>query len=209
MRDDRGSTPPDDDARSDDGSSEAEPLSRDEFERMTVALAQPLRATAMRLARRPADADDLVQDALHRAWRSVGTFRRGSRFQAWIFRILHNAFLNRMRHESMAPAAADPATIDVAAPETLVPDLRSLGELPALADRHFDDRVKRAVEDLSETYRVPFLLFALGDLSYEEISRTLGIPLGTVMSRLHRARIHLRERLLEYARAERVAGGGL
>ena len=175
---------------------------------MTVALAQPLHATAMRLARRRADADDLVQDALHRAWRSVATFRRGSRFQAWLFRILHNAFLNRLRHESMAPEASDPSTMEALAPEPAVPDLRSLGELPGLADRHFDDRVKHAVEDLPETYRVPFLLFALGDLSYEEISRALGIPLGTVMSRLHRARAQLRQRRLDYARSERVAGGG-
>jgi RNA polymerase sigma-70 factor (ECF subfamily) len=174
---------------------------------MTADLAQPLMAAAMRLARRRADAEDLVQDTLHRAWRAVRTFRRGSRFPAWMFRILHNAFLNRVRHESMAPEAADPTTLEAAAPEAAVPDLRSLGELPALADRHFDDRVKRAVEDLSETYRVPFLLFALGGLSYEEISATLGIPMGTVMSRLHRARSQLRQRLVEYARESRVAGG--
>lgn len=209
MRDDRGSTPPDTASATEGSPSDGTPLTREEFERMTADLAHPLYAAAMRLARRRADAEDLVQDTLHRAWRSVRTFRRGSRFPAWMFRILHNAFLNRVRHEAMAPEVADPTTLDTAAPETPVPDLRSVGDLPAIADRHFDDRVKRAVEDLSETYRVPFLLFALGNLSYEEISATLGIPMGTVMSRLHRARSQLRERLIRYAREERVGGAAI
>lgn len=173
---------------------------------MTTALAQPLLATALRLTRRRADAEDLVQDALFRAWRSLSSFRRGSLFKAWMFRILHNAFLNRVRHEAMAPEASDPSTLDSVAPPATVADLRSLAELPAVADRHFDDRVKRAVDELPEVYRVPFLLFSLGDLSYQEIAATLGIPIGTVMSRLHRARGHLRERLAAYAREERVGG---
>jgi RNA polymerase sigma-70 factor (ECF subfamily) len=176
---------------------------------MTAAVADPLRAAALRLARRSADADDLVQDTLFRAWRSLATFRRGSRFEAWIFRILHNAFLNRVRHERHAPAAADPATIEddalaPAATDDGDPGLATLERLPDLADRHFDERVKAAVDELPETYRVPFVLFSLAEMSYEEIAATLGIPIGTVMSRLHRARNRLRVRLAAYAREARL-----
>ena len=81
-----------------------------------------------------------------------------------------------------------------------MPDIRSLGELAAIADRHFDDQVKAAVEALPEIYRVPFVLFSLGDQSYDDIAKALDVPIGTVMSRLHRARAQLRGKLAEYAR---------
>jgi len=179
------------------------PLSAAEFEEMTAAVADRLHAAALRLCRNRADADDVVQDALLRAWRGIGTFRRGTRFDSWIFRILHNSFLNRRRHEVLAPQATDPDHLDPDARPETVPDLRSVGELPALADLHFDDCVKRAIERLPETFRVPFVLFSLGGLSYREIADATSAPIGTVMSRLHRARTLLRETLGVYARLER------
>lgn len=171
------------------------PLTPEEFERMTADVADRLHAAALRLARNRADADDLVQDTMLRAWRALATFRRGTRFHSWVFRILHNAFLNRRRHEGLAPEARDPDTLDPAERDAPVPEIRTMAELPALADRHFDDRVKAAVDDLPEVYRVPFVLFVLGGQSYDEIARALGVPEGTVMSRLHRARARLRDRL--------------
>src|SRR6188768_1845704 len=84
------------------------PLTPDEFESMTTEMAQPLMAAALRLTRRRADAEDLVQDTLYRAFRSLKSFERGTRFQAWIFRILKNAYINRGKHEAGAPAAVDP-----------------------------------------------------------------------------------------------------
>jgi RNA polymerase sigma-70 factor, ECF subfamily len=173
------------------------PLTPAEFEQMTTAAADRLHAAALRLSRNRADADDLVQDSLLRAWRALATFRRGTRFEAWLFRILHNSFLNRRRHENLAPEARDPETFDPDARTETFPAIRSLAEVPAIADRHFDDKVKAAVESLPEVYRVPFLLFSLGDMSYEEIANTLQVPIGTVMSRLHRARAHLRARLAD------------
>ncbi len=175
---------------------------------MTTELAQPLMAAALRLTRNRTAAEDLVQDTLYRAWRSLGSFQPGSRFRAWLFRILHNAFINRAKHEAMAPAALDPTEMAPPEPEHPVPDIREMRELPALADEHFDERVKLAVDTLPDVYRVPFVLFALGDLSYAEIAAALGIPIGTVMSRLHRARAHLRKELLAYARAQRFPMGG-
>lgn len=181
-------------------------LSREQFEQMTAELSDRLLATAMRLTRNRADAEDLVQDTMFRAWRSLATFQPGSLFRAWIFRILRNAFLNKVRHEQMAPDAVDPETLNPSARAETIPDIESLTQVRALSDRHFDDKVKAAVDSLPEVYRVPFLLFTLADMSYEEIAQTLDVPIGTVMSRLHRARAHLRERLETYAKDVRMTG---
>jgi RNA polymerase sigma-70 factor (ECF subfamily) len=162
----------------------------------------------MRLTRRREDAEDLVQETLLRAYRGLSGFRRGSRFRAWVYRILHNTWINRSRREARAPTAVDPAEISVPDVDHPIPDLDALSDLPALQDAHFDDEVKAAVDALPEVYRVPLVLFALADLSYAEISAVLDIPIGTVMSRLHRARRALRDRLVEYARENRVAAGG-
>lgn len=181
-------------------------LSREQFEQMTAELSDRLLATAMRLTRNRADAEDLVQDTMFRAWRSLATFQPGSLFRAWLFRILRNAFLNKVRHEQMAPDAVDPDTLNPSARAETIPDIESLTQVRALSDRHFDDKVKAAVDSLPEVYRVPFLLFTLADMSYEEIAQTLDVPIGTVMSRLHRARAHLRERLETYAKEVRMNG---
>ncbi len=179
-------------------------LTPDEFETMTAELAQPLMSAALRLTRRPADAEDLVQDTLFRAYRSLGTFQKGTHFKAWLFRILRNAFINRGKREAAAPAAMDFTEIETEGKAPVVPDLTELRDLAALSDEHFDERVMHAVENLPETFRVPMVLFSLGDLSYQEIADTLGIPIGTVMSRLHRARAQMKKELADYARSLRM-----
>ena len=183
-----------------------ETLTPAEFETMVQELANPLMATALRLTRHRAEAEDLVQESLYRAYRSLSSFRKGSRFRAWMFRILHNAFINRSRREGLAPVAVDPVTInreDVSHP---VPGMTSVDELPDLADHHFDEQVKGALDELPEVYRMPLVLFALGDLSYQEIADTLEVPIGTVMSRLHRARRQLKDTLAEYVAQRRLGG---
>ena len=211
---------PDDDARAPAGSEadgagtgsggapEVECLTRDEFETMTTEIARPLFATALRLTRNRDDAEDLVQEALYRGFRSLHTFQKGSRFRAWMFRILHNVFINRIRREQLAPSATDPTELTPADHEHPIPDIRSIGELPEVADRHFDERVKAAMDELPETFRVPMVLFSLGAMSDQEIADTLDIPIGTVMSRLHRARRHLRTALADYAREHGLEPGG-
>src|SRR5437660_749005 len=124
------------------------PLTPEEFESMTLELSQPLMAAALRLTRRRADAEDLVQDPLYRAYRSLGSFERGTHFKAWLFRILKNAYINRGKHEAGAPAAVDPTEMDQPAPVAAVSDIKDLRELAGMADRHFDERVKLAVESL-------------------------------------------------------------
>jgi RNA polymerase sigma-70 factor (ECF subfamily) len=183
-------------------------LTPGEFATMTAELAQPLMAAALRLTRRRADAEDLVQETLYRAFRSLSTFQKGTRFNAWIFRILRNAHINRGKHEAAAPAAVDMMEMETSAPPDVVPDLKSLDELDRIADRHFDERVKAAIEGLPEHFRAPLVLFSLGDLSYQEIADALDVPIGTVMSRLHRARAQLRTELLDYARSNRTPTEG-
>lgn len=178
-------------------------LSAEEFESMTCDLAEPLMAAALRLTRRRADAEDLVQETLFRAWRSLRTFERGTHFRAWLFRILQNAFINRGRREAMAPAAMDPVSLEREEPPHVTPDIRELEELASVADEHFDERVKTALEKLPDAYRIPMVLFSLGNLSYQEIADAMSVPIGTVMSRLHRARAQLRGELTAYAREMR------
>ncbi len=187
-----------------------ETLTPAEFETMVTEIHQPLMATALRLSRRRAEAEDLVQETLYRGFRSLASYRKGTRFRAWMFRILHNVFINRIRREGMAPSAVDPAEMSPADHPHPIPDIRGIGDLPDVADHHFDDTVKAAVDAMPEVFRVPLVLFALGSLSYAEIAETLDIPIGTVMSRLHRARRNLREQLTEYATEHGYAseGGG-
>jgi RNA polymerase sigma-70 factor (ECF subfamily) len=181
-------------------------LTADEFEQMTAELSRPLMSAALRLTRRRADAEDLVQETIFRAFRSLPSFEKGTRFKAWMFRILKNCFINRGKHEAGAPVAVDFTERDAEAAPGIVPDLLDLAELDGIADRHFDEQVKRAVENLPETFRLPLVLFALGGLSYQEIADALDVPIGTVMSRLHRARTQLKVELLDYAKTSRFAG---
>lgn len=186
----------------------ADVLTPEEFEAEVQQIASPLMGTALRLTRSRVEAEDLVQETLFRAYRALDSFRKGSRFKAWVFRILHNVFINRGLREARAPAAVDPAEMSVPDGAHPVPALTTLGELPALIDAHLTDGVKHALEDVPEVYRVPFVLFSLADLSYQEIAHTLGIPIGTVMSRLHRARRLLKERLAETAHERGLIRGG-
>src|SRR5687768_3096063 len=115
-------------------------LTPDEFETMTTELAQPLMAAALRLSRRRADAEDLVQETLYRAYRSLGSFAKGTYFKAWLFRILHNTYINRGKHEAAAPVAVDPTEMEEPAQSSPVPSLLHLRELAGIADRHFDEQ---------------------------------------------------------------------
>lgn len=177
---------------------------------MALELANPLMAAALRMTRRRAEAEDLVQETLYRAYRGLAGYEPGTHFRAWLFRILHNLAINRSRREGRAPDAVDPATLDPVDGDHPVPALVDLSDLPDLADRHFDDRVKAALDDLPEIYRVPLVLFSLGDLSYQEIADSVGVPIGTVMSRLHRARSRLKAALSDHVAGRRggAAGGG-
>jgi RNA polymerase sigma-70 factor (ECF subfamily) len=120
----------------------------------------------------------LVQDTLERAWAKLHLFRQGTDLRAWLFTVMHNVHVNRMR------AARPTDALDEEMPE--------LAQRPAQGDALLVRDLDRAIATLPVTQREVLLLVALEDLSYEETARVLGIPIGTVMSRLARAREKLR-----------------
>ena len=149
----------------------------DEAKRL-VELIPRLRRYARALVGDRTTADDLVQDTLERAWAKLHLYRRGTDLRAWLFTVMHNVHVNRIR----ATRAVEPLEDDM--PELAQPQR----EPDALLVRDLD----RAIARLPADQRAVLLLVTLEEMSYEEIARTLGIPIGTVMSRLSRAREKLR-----------------
>ncbi|MDP7035405.1 MAG: sigma-70 family RNA polymerase sigma factor [Planctomycetota bacterium] len=154
------------------------------------------------LARNTMDAEDLVQEAALRAYRSFGSFQRGTRFKAWIFRILTNVHIDRNRKISRRKPTyeLDPECVEAPSETPELPPLEP-GLLTRIEDS-LDETVKMALDELPEPYQLVFLFYGLGDLTYEEISLSLEIPVGTVMSRLYRARRKLQESLSDFAHRE-------
>ena len=147
-----------------------------------VDLIPRLRRYARALVGDRSTADDLVQDTLERAWAKLHLYRRGTDLRAWLFTVMHNVHVNRVR----SSRATDP-----------------LGdEIPELAQRAPQSDVllvrdlDRAITRLPAEQRAVLLLVTLEEMSYDQVARTLGIPIGTVMSRLSRAREKLRAMML-------------
>ena len=164
------------------------------FNEMATQHLDALYRTALRLTGRPQDAEDLVQETYLRAWRSLHTYRPGTNPKAWLFRILHNAHIDRFRASSRTVATVDelegqdPAFVVHETPETLV--VSSL----------MDAEVRRALVEIPEVFRACLILADLEGFSYQEIADILGIPRGTVMSRLFRGRRAMRRLLQQYGR---------
>ncbi|MCC6211733.1 MAG: RNA polymerase sigma factor [Burkholderiales bacterium] len=143
-----------------------------------VTLIPRLRRYARALCAERVAADDLVQDTLERAWSKFHLYRRGTDLRAWLFTVMHNVHVNQVR------AARPAAPLDEGLPELAQP----ARELDGLVLRDLDG----AIRGLSPDQREVLLLVALEDMSYDEAAGALGIPIGTVMSRLARAREKLR-----------------
>jgi len=153
----------------------------DEAKRL-VELIPRLRRYARALVGERSGADDLVQDTMERAWTKLHLYRRGTDLRAWLFTVMHNVHVNRVRAER----PSDPLGDDM-------PELAQRGtQSDALIVRDLD----RAIARLPADQRAVLLLVTLEEMSYEEVARTLGIPIGTVMSRLSRAREKLRAMML-------------
>jgi RNA polymerase sigma-70 factor, ECF subfamily len=164
------------------------------FNEMAAQHLDALYRTALRLTGRPQDAEDLVQETYLRAWRSLHTYRPGTNPKAWLFRILHNAHIDRFRASSRAVPTVDelegqdPAFVVHETPETLV--------MAGLMDAE----VRQALAEIPEVFRACLILADLEGFSYQEIAEILGIPRGTVMSRLFRGRRTMRRLLAQYGR---------
>jgi RNA polymerase sigma-70 factor (ECF subfamily) len=165
-----------------------------------VAFLDALYRVARRLTRRPADAEDLVQETYARAFRGTSGFTPGTNLKAWLFRVLRNAFIDgrrRERHTVPIDAEADPdAALEVPASDGGW--LRDDAELERLR-RVVGEEIEEALRALSEDARTVVLLDVEG-LTEAEIAQVMGCAPGTVKSRLHRARCALRARLAEYQR---------
>jgi len=150
-----------------------------------VELIPRLRRYARALVGDRASADDLVQDTLERAWAKLHLYRRGTDLRAWLFTVMHNVHVNKVR--------ATRAT------ETLEDEMPELAQRAPQGDALMVRDLDRAIGRLPDEQRSVLLLVTLEDMSYDEVAHTLGIPIGTVMSRLSRARDKLRAMMLGQA----------
>ncbi|MFZ1866048.1 MAG: sigma-70 family RNA polymerase sigma factor [Polyangiales bacterium] len=160
-----------------------------------------LYSTALRLTRSPVDAEDLVQDTLVRAYRFYDRFEAGTNFKAWLLRIQMNAFVNRYRRTARERQVFEgPMATPVGEGVMSRSTMRGLVDPVGDAQRRIiAQEINRAFEELSDDARAMVLLADVEELSYKEIAEVIGCPIGTVMSRLHRARKQLQSSLQQHA----------
>jgi RNA polymerase sigma-70 factor (ECF subfamily) len=170
-----------------------------EFERVALPLLPDCYAFAMSLARRAADAEDLVQETFLRAQRSFDAFEPGTNAKAWLFTILRRLHIDRGRRERIRPTYRPEEELEGAA---IAPD--PVGPL-ADFDHVEPGDVVRLLEDVPEPFRIAVRLRDLDGLPYAEIGRILGVPPGTVMSRIHRGRECLKDLFVALRGARRKA----
>jgi RNA polymerase sigma-70 factor (ECF subfamily) len=194
----RRRSPTSSDSRTGSGSARAPDGVDDEFTREALSYVDSLFGTALRLTRRPADADDLVQDTYLKAFRSASQFQRGTNLKAWLFTILHNTFRNMRRHDGRNPVDVDSEYVEQA--PSRAPNEFSPEEL--LTRATLDADLQAALDGLPGAFRQAVWLRDVEELTYAEIAGVLGVPMGTVMSRISRGRRALHERL----QATRVRG---
>lgn len=161
------------------------------FETDALSYLDSLYGTALRLTRNEPDAQDLVQDTYVKAFRSRRQFRTGTNLKAWLFTILHNTFRNRRRDIGRDPVEIDSDRVDLEAPT----DPADTPEEQLLRDT-LEPELQAALDALPEAFREAVWLRDVEEFSYAEIAEMLGIPVGTVMSRLSRGRRMLYSRLV-------------
>ena len=172
-----------------------------EFTTEAMQYAQSLYSTALRMTRNQSDAEDLVQETYLKAFRSFGSFETGTNLKAWLFRILTNTFINTYRAKQRRPQESDLGSVEDLFLYKRLPSLAGLSESAEeqLLDLFPAAEVREAIENLPETFLLPMLLNDVEGFSYKEVAEILDIPIGTVMSRLHRGRKTMQEALYDYA----------
>ena len=172
-----------------------------EFTTEAMQYAQSLYSTALRMTRNQSDAEDLVQETYLKAFRSYGSFETGTNLKAWLFRILTNTFINTYRAKQRRPQESDLGSVEYLFLYKRLPSLAGLSESAEeqLLDLFPAAEVREAIENLPETFLLPMLLNDVEGFSYKEVAEILDIPIGTVMSRLHRGRKTMQEALYDYA----------
>jgi len=172
------------------------------FEALALQYLSDLMGSALRMTRSWEDAQDLTQDTLVRAFRGFKSFQPGTNFKAWVFRIMVNTYINSQRRTARRPRTVSwedvPGESEVGGFDPLAEDSQPEGSTLAVLP---SEQLQHALDDLPEEFRLPVLLCDVEDLSYKDIARMLGIPLGTVRSRIFRGRQRLRDALTEGSRA--------
>ncbi|MBK9408084.1 MAG: sigma-70 family RNA polymerase sigma factor [Gemmatimonadetes bacterium] len=176
------------------------PDTRDaEFARDALPFMDDVYRFANSLTRNPADAEDLVQETYLRAYRSWHTFQPGSDARRWLFTICRNAFL-RSREKLRREVEVDDSNAETLAAVQAHTEMRQDGSDQILSRVDLAPALTRALDELAEPFRSTVILVDVEDQSYDAASEVLGVPVGTVRSRLFRGRRQLQEKLREYAR---------
>ncbi len=173
----------------------------DRFERDALVFMDQLYAAALRYTKNPEDARDLVQDTYLKAFNSFHQFEEGTNLRAWLYRVLTTTFINTYRKDQRRPQLASGELEDwqLAEAQSHTSDLGKSAEMEALENLP-DSDIKRALQEIPEEFRIAVYLADVEGFSYKEIADIVEVPAGTVMSRLHRGRKLLREKLADYAK---------
>jgi RNA polymerase sigma-70 factor (ECF subfamily) len=173
------------------------------FEEELFPHADALKGFAMMLTKNEADAEDLVQETLIKAFKNIESYRPGTNAKAWLFQITKNGFINDYRKKSIRPSTVDFDQINIVRDEEDNTPYDGYYDLRVeMFQDMMGDEITSAIEQIPERFSIPVLLCDIEEFSYEEISSILDVPLGTVRSRLYRGRNLLKDILNEYAKSQ-------
>ena len=183
---------------------------QEQFSELAMEYMSALYTAALRMTRNPSDAEDLVQETYLKAYRAFASFEQGTNLKAWLYRILTNTYINSYRAAKRRPEITDVEDVeDLYLYKRLAgsggSDPGRSAEDEAL-ERFTDEDVKAALEALPEAFRMAVLLADVEGFSYKEISEITDVPIGTVMSRIHRGRRALQKALHNVAEARGLVG---
>jgi RNA polymerase sigma-70 factor (ECF subfamily) len=183
-----------------------QPSARRDFEAVALPHLDALYGLGTRLCRNERDAEDLVQDTILRAWRFFDRFDAGSNCKAWLFKILHNTFINKYHRGVRDRDLAGVLAVGEGEGATISHDVVRAAREPeaAILGGVLSANVQRALDGLPEEFRVAVILSDLEELSYREIADVMECPVGTVMSRLYRGRRLLQAALRAYAEEQGI-----
>ena len=183
---------------------------KERFQAEALPILDSLYAGALRMTRKPADAEDLVQETMMRAYRAFDRFEPGTNLKAWLFRIMTNAYINTYRKKQREPQKVSQDEVEEF---DLYRELRDHDPNIAITpetivlDGLVDSDIIEAIDDLPEQFRLAVVLSDVEGFSYAEMAEIMDVPLGTVMSRLHRGRKALQKRLWDIARDRGIVKG--